>query len=106
LSVLSHGLVYYGFSNASGCGFGATLQIGDKIVYEYGQWTQEVSETRSSNWKELNNLAETLEWVVVEYDLGGSKILIFTDNSMAEAAFWKGTSEPGEGLRRNVTGVS
>jgi hypothetical protein len=29
--------VYYGFGDASGCGFGATLQIGDEIIYEYGQ---------------------------------------------------------------------
>jgi hypothetical protein len=54
----------------------------------------------------LNNLVETLEWVVVEYDLGGSEIFIFTDNSMAETAIWKGTPEPGEGLRKQVTGGS
>jgi hypothetical protein len=30
---------------------------------------------------------------VVEYDLAGSEIFIFTDNSTAEAAFWKGTSK-------------
>ena len=29
--------VYYGFGDASGCGFGATIQIGDKIVYGYGR---------------------------------------------------------------------
>jgi hypothetical protein len=50
-----------------------------------------VTETKSSNWRELN-LVETLERVVKEYDLDGSKIFIFTDNTTAEAAFWKGTS--------------
>jgi hypothetical protein len=84
--------VYYGFGDASGCGFGATIQIGDEIIYEYGQWTQEVTETKSSNWRELNNLVETLERVVKEYNLEGSEIFIFTDNTTAEAAFWKGTS--------------
>jgi hypothetical protein len=83
---------YYGFGGASGCRFGATLQIGDNILYEYGQWSSEVTDTRSSNWRELNNLVETLERVVVEHDLGGTKIFIFTNNSTAEAAFWKGTS--------------
>jgi hypothetical protein len=84
--------VYYGFGDASGCGFGATIQIGDEILYEYGQWSTEVTETKSSNWRELNNLVETLERVVKEYELAGSKIFIFTDNTTAEAAFWKGTS--------------
>jgi hypothetical protein len=41
----------------------------------------------------LNNLVEALERIVVEYKLGESEIFIFTDNSTAEAAFWKGTSK-------------
>ena len=42
--------VYYGFGDTSGCGFGATIQIGEEIVYKYGQWSSEVTETKSSNW--------------------------------------------------------
>jgi hypothetical protein len=84
--------VYYGFGDASGCGFGATIQIGDEIIYEDGQWSTEVTETKSSNWCKLNNLVETLERVVKEHLLDGSKIFIFTDNMTAEAAFWKGIS--------------
>jgi hypothetical protein len=84
---------YYGFGDASGSGFGATIQINGKIHYEYGQWSSEVTEERSSNWRELNNLVEVLERIVVEEDLKGSEIFIFTDNSTAEAAFWKGTSK-------------
>jgi hypothetical protein len=61
--------VYYGFGDASGCGFGATIQIGDEIVYKYGPWSSEVTETKSSNWRELNNLVEALERIVKEYDL-------------------------------------
>jgi hypothetical protein len=41
----------------------------------------------------LNNLVEALESLVVEHALRGSEIFIFTDNSTAEAAFWKGTSK-------------
>jgi hypothetical protein len=85
--------VYYGFGDASGCGFGATIQIGEEIIYEYGQWSSEVTETKSSNWRELNNLVEALERIVKEYALEGSEIFIFTDNTTAEAAFWKGTSK-------------
>jgi hypothetical protein len=36
---------------------------------------------------------ETLQRVVVDHNLAGSDIFIFTDNSMAEATFWKGTSK-------------
>jgi hypothetical protein len=85
--------VYYGFGDASGSGFGATIQIEDEIHYEYGQWCSEVTEERSSNWRELNNLVEALERTVEEHDMHGCEIFIFTDNSTAEAAFWKGTSK-------------
>jgi hypothetical protein len=43
----------------------------------------------SSNCWEWN-LVEALKGLVVEHDMRGSKMFIFTDNSTAEAAFWKG----------------
>jgi hypothetical protein len=83
---------YYGFGDASGLAFGATIQIGHDIWYEYGQWKSEVSE-ESSNWREFTNLVEFLESSVVSHKLQqGSEICMFTDNSTSEAAFWKGTS--------------
>jgi hypothetical protein len=84
---------FYGFGDASGSGFGATIQVDGEIHYEYGQWCSEVTEKRSSNWRELNNLVEAIVRMVIKHDMRGSKIFIFTDNSMAEAAFWKGTSK-------------
>jgi hypothetical protein len=84
---------YYGFGDASGSGFGATIQIGQKIHFSYGQWCSEVTENRSSNWRELNNLVEAIEGTVNTHDMRGSELFIFTDNSTAEAAFWKGTSK-------------
>jgi hypothetical protein len=51
---------YYGFGDALGSSFGATIQIDDLIHYEYGQWCTEVTERKSSNWGELNNLVEAL----------------------------------------------
>jgi hypothetical protein len=84
---------YYGFGNAAGSGFGATIQIDGHIHYKYGQWCAEITEKKSSNWRELNNLVEAVVCMVVEHGLWGSGIFIFTDNSTAEAAFWKGTSK-------------
>ncbi len=83
---------YYGFGDASGSGFGATIQIGDDIHFQYGQWVSEVTENNSSNWRELNNLVEAIAGTVLTHAMGGSEIFIFTDNSTAEAAYWKGTS--------------
>jgi hypothetical protein len=82
---------YYGFGDASKSGFGATLQFGDHIEYEYGQWSWESKE--SSNWRELNNLVEFAEGKVRSKDLEGCELFIFTDNMTAEAAFWKGSSQ-------------
>jgi hypothetical protein len=83
---------YFGFGDASGVGFGATIQIGDEIWYEYGQWSTETVEEKSSNWREFTNLVEFLEGAVIDHKLAGSEVFIYTDNSTSEAAFWKGSS--------------
>jgi hypothetical protein len=88
----SKATVYYGFGDASGDGFGATIQIGSQIHFQYGQWTTQVSEEESSNWRELGNLTEALEDQVLRHGLHDCEIFLFTDNTTAEAAFWKGTS--------------
>jgi hypothetical protein len=90
---LATGCTYYGFGDASGSAFGATIQIGDEVEYEYGQWSLEVVEEETSNWKELANLFRALYRVVKERGLQETEIFIFTDNSTAEGAFWKGTSK-------------
>jgi hypothetical protein len=87
------GFACYGFYDASGRGFGASFQIQDMVEYEYGQWVTEVSESESSNWKELGNLVIALELKVKEHDLRDCELFIFTDNTTAEAAFWKGSSK-------------
>ena len=88
-----HALIY-GFADASGAAFGAAFQNATeaKVRYEYGQWISSVSEEESSNWKELANLVESLEGKEADGSLTGSEVFMFTDNSTAEAAFWKGTS--------------
>jgi hypothetical protein len=53
----------------------------------------EITESKSSNWRELDNPVEALERLILGHDMRGSKIFIFTNNSTAKAAFWKGTSK-------------
>jgi hypothetical protein len=86
------GQVLYGFGDASKAAFGATIQIEDRLLYQYGQWSTEIAESESSNWRELSNLVLYLCDLVKKEDLSGYEIYMFTDNSTAEAAFWKGTS--------------
>jgi hypothetical protein len=79
--------------SCQGAGYGATIQIEEHFYYEYGQWCYKVTENRSSNWREYINLVEAIERTVVEHNMRGPEFFIFTDNSTAEAAFWKGTSK-------------
>jgi hypothetical protein len=84
---------FYGFGDASGTGFGASFD-GDtskQIFYRFGQWCTSVSE-ESSNYRELRNLVESLRDFLEEYDLTGVEIFLFTDNTVAESAYWKGNS--------------
>jgi hypothetical protein len=83
---------YYGFGDASGYGFGATIQIAEDLWFEYGQWASEIAEESSSNWKELANLVNFIERSVKAHELDGSELFIFTDNQTAKSAFWKGHS--------------
>jgi hypothetical protein len=94
--------IFYGFGDASAVGHSTnfqgvrrleneTFEVGDRIYYRYGHWCQKVSE-ESSNYRELLNLVESLEAQVASGRLQGAEVFLFTDNSTAEAVFWKGTS--------------
>ena len=98
--------VMYGFGDASKHGFGASIELPDKsIIWRFGQWRLEEEfartnpvnglsfmEERSSNYRELRNLVEALESAYLDGLLRNREIFMFTDNSTAEAAFFKGTS--------------
>jgi hypothetical protein len=86
-------MAIYSFVDASGRGFGSTFQVGNKVFFQYGQWPENISDTMSSNWRELANLVESLEVEVQERGLSDCEIFLFTDNTTAEAAYWKGTSK-------------
>jgi hypothetical protein len=86
-------MAVYSFVDASGRGVGSTFQVGTNVYFQYGQWPERISETMSSNWRELANLVETLESEVRDHELSDCEIFLFTDNTTAEAAYWKGTSK-------------
>jgi hypothetical protein len=67
------------------------LSSTEALLYRYGIWDGD-DEDHSSNWRELTNLVETLEDEATAGRLQGCEIFMFTDNSTAEAAFFRGTS--------------
>jgi hypothetical protein len=65
----------------------------DTIDGDYGTWTTEVTKKSSSNFRELLNLVLKLERMAREGRLDKCiKIFMFTDNVVAERAFFRGTS--------------
>jgi hypothetical protein len=93
--------VYYGFGDASATGACTNFQhvlkkrqvfeLDETIHYWYGHWCTEVSE-ESLNYRELLNLVEGLEIQVREGGLRDCEVFMFTDNSIAEAVYFKGKS--------------
>ena len=81
------------FGDASGSGFGSTWETENGTIrYRYGLWGEDMQDS-SSNLRELLNLVDTLEKMQTEGELKGTEIYVFTDNSTAELAFFKGTSK-------------
>jgi hypothetical protein len=93
--------VLYGFRDASRTGHaanfprvinkGPTFKLDDKIYYCYGHWCEEVSKA-PSNYRELLYLLELPEAQVADGHLKVAEVFLFTDNSAAEAVFYKGNS--------------
>jgi hypothetical protein len=83
----------YGFVDASGSGFGGSILLpnGDTI-FHHGFWGSD-EEHRSSNYRELRNLVDTLQEGIVHGGLQGTEVFLFTDNGVAEAAFYKGNAD-------------
>ena len=81
----------YSFGDASGGGFGSSWESDGKVKYRAGTWGMVMTE-ESSNHRELRNLVDSLKVMEKEGSLRGTEAFIFTDNTTAEAAFYKGTS--------------
>ena len=84
--------VSYGFGDASGKGFGSCILINGKVHWKGGQWIRSISE-ETSNYRELRNLVDALEEAVTSGVIDGSELFMFTDNSVAERAYFRGTSQ-------------
>ncbi len=82
---------YYRFDDASSAGFGSTVKRPGGIHGRFGLWGKD-KEDKSSNYRELRNLVETVEEEASEGYLGNSKLWLFTDNSTAKSCFFKGGS--------------
>ncbi len=98
--------VYYGFGDASGKQFGATLSSGydclsklsttrqdaQGIWFRVGLWLA-IEETKSSNYKELRNLVVTVSEEAKAGRMKDCKFFLFTNNSTAEGCFYRGNSK-------------
>ena len=92
----------YGFVDASGTGLGSTVQsvsahelstpvVKEGLRYRVGVWGKD-EETESSNYRELANLVMMVEAEAAAGMLDNTEFFLFTDNSTAESAFYKGSS--------------
>ena len=87
---------HYGFGDASGKGFGASWEVRNgELYYRLGTWGADM-DGQSSNLRELKNLVDTLEVMAKLGHLVGFEIFICTDNSVAEAAYFNGSSSSKE----------
>ena len=84
--------VKYAFGDASKAGFGLSWISVRGVKYRFGTWGRDM-DNGSSNLRELKNLVDTLKKMVEANELEGSEIFIFTDNSTAEATFFRGSSK-------------
>jgi hypothetical protein len=92
--------VLYGFADASGKGLGSTVQgyparalveSTSNPRFRVGVWGRD-DEAESSNFRELANLVLTVEEEAAAGHLTRAEFFLFTDNSTAESAFYKGSS--------------
>ena len=98
--------VYYGFGDASGKQFGATISrdyncrawlakattSSTGVQFRIGLWTA-AEEEESSNYKELRNLVDTVKGEAEAGWLRNCEFFLFTDNSTAKSCFYQGTSK-------------
>jgi hypothetical protein len=85
----------YLFGDASGTGFGVSLWVaGEGTVYtSHGSWSEDTS-NQSSNYRELYNLVLKIEELVKNGTIPpGTEIFVFTDNFVAERAFYHGSAK-------------
>ena len=82
----------YAFGDASKAGFGLSWISAFGVKYRFGTWGRDM-ENGSSDLRELKNLVDSLKKMAEASELEGLEIFVFTDNSTAEAAFFRGSSK-------------
>jgi hypothetical protein len=85
-------IVRYGFGDASGTGFGSTMETDMGLKYRIGVWGTD-DEDESSNYKELENVVTTITEEAKQGKLLDTMLYFFTDNTTVEAALHKGNSK-------------
>jgi hypothetical protein len=84
----------YLVGDASGVGSGSTnwTQHDNFCVADYGTWHDRVTTDESSNFREAGNLIIWTKALIREGKLEkGSELFVFTDNSVAERTYYKGS---------------
>ena len=84
-------MLAYGFSVAFVSGFGSTIQKEGQVSYRMGIWGKN-EDGESSNWKEFENVVQTLEAESENGGLGGSLVILAVDNATVESCLYKGNS--------------
>ena len=69
-------LALYGFADASGSGFGSTIQTDQGLRVRHGVWGRDATSS-SSNFKELRNLVDAIEKEVESGVLFASEFFYF-----------------------------
>jgi len=81
----------YAFGDASGNGFDSTFSVNGIIHNRSRQWSREYA-TETFNYRELVNLLLAIEKAQKVQLLYQAELFFFTENSLAQSAFFKGTS--------------
>jgi hypothetical protein len=95
------GTVCYGFGDTSGKGFGSSVEVNGAHYSEYGTWSPEIEE-KHSNYKELRNLVNAVYNCYENRLLRDAELFLFTDNFVAECAFYNGGSNKNKDLNELV----
>ena len=95
------GVVCYGFADASGKGFGSAIEVEGVLHSEYGTWNAEI-ESEHSNYKEMRNLVNVVENAYEQGLLKNTELYLFTDNFVAECAYYNGGSNTNKHLNELV----
>jgi hypothetical protein len=82
----------YGFGDASGMGFGSSIQTATMLLYRIGVWVGD-EDNETSNYHEFTNVVEALEEEGAIGRLADCHVFFCRDKSTVEAAIYKGSSK-------------